>query len=61
MLRVNTVVDAEDPELVLAVDSRQTFFAKKDPADTTLWVLWKQVDRAEEGKQLRQVSELGSF
>lgn len=60
-LRVSTVVSGPDPELVLAVDSPQTFYAKKDPADTTLWVLWKQVDKSEEGKQLRRVSELGSL
>jgi hypothetical protein len=60
-LRVNTIVPGPDPELVLAVDSQQTFYAKKDPADTTLWVLWKQVDKAEEGKQLRLPRELGSL
>jgi hypothetical protein len=43
-LRVATVGDGTE-ELVFTVDSPQTFYARKDPADTTLWVLWKQIDR----------------
>jgi hypothetical protein len=50
-LRVSTIVDgAEDPELILAVDSPQTFLVGKDPGDTTQWVLVRQVDRSESGK-----------
>lgn len=43
-LRVTTNPQAADPR-ILAVDSPQFFIVKKDPADTTKWVVWKQIDR----------------
>ena len=48
-LRVSTVVDGTDPELVLTVDSPQTFFVRPDPNDEAKWVIWKQVDRPSSG------------
>lgn len=43
-LRVATVGDGTEP-LIYTVDSPQTFYARRDEADTTLWVLWRQIDR----------------
>jgi len=43
-LRVATVGDGTEP-LIFTVDSPQTFIAKKDEADSTRWVLWRQFDR----------------
>ena len=50
-LRVSTIIDGtEDDQLILTVDSPQTFLVGKDPSDTTQWVLVRQVDRSEFGK-----------
>jgi len=43
-LRVATVGDGTEP-LIFTVDSPQTFIAKRDPADTARWVIWRQYDR----------------
>lgn len=43
LLRVTTDPQSTDP-LILAVDSKQVFLVKKDPADTTQWVIVKQTD-----------------
>ncbi|MFN0152085.1 MAG: hypothetical protein ACKVU1_15395 [bacterium] len=43
-MRVATIRDGTEP-LIFTVDSPQTFVAKKDPADSTRWVLWRQFDR----------------
>ncbi len=39
---------AADP-LVWIVNSRQVFVVRKDPSDSTLWVLFRQCDRARSG------------
>ncbi|MFN0152088.1 MAG: hypothetical protein ACKVU1_15410 [bacterium] len=43
-LRVSTIGDGTEP-LIYAVDSPQTFVTKPDPADSTLWCLFRQIDR----------------
>ena len=43
-LRVETVGDGTEP-LTFTVDSPQIFYTRRDPADSTLWVLWRQIDR----------------
>ena len=43
-LRVTTRPNDPDP-LILAVDSPQDFVVKRDPADTTLWVIFRQTDK----------------
>lgn len=42
-LRVTTNPQSTDP-LIFAVDSPQTFFVRKDAADTTQWVLVRHID-----------------
>ncbi len=44
-LRVATIGDGTEP-LIYTVDAPQTFITKKDPADSTKWVLWRQHDLA---------------
>ncbi len=42
-LRVGAITQ-EDPELTLTVDSKQNFIVRKDAADTTQWVIFRQID-----------------
>lgn len=44
-LRVGTNETTAGTPRVLAVDSPQLFIVKPDPADTTLWVVWRQFDQ----------------
>ncbi|MFN0152090.1 MAG: hypothetical protein ACKVU1_15420 [bacterium] len=43
-LRVSTIGDGTEP-LIFTIDSPQSFVTKPDPADSTLWCLFKQIDR----------------
>ncbi|MFN0152089.1 MAG: hypothetical protein ACKVU1_15415 [bacterium] len=43
-LRVATIGDGTEP-LIFTVDSPQSFVTKPDPADSTLWCLYRQLDR----------------
>ena len=45
-MRVAMIVGGPDPELVLAVDSPQTFVTAPDPARPGKWILFWQIDRA---------------
>ena len=49
-LRVTAVTQA-DPALTYAVDSKQNFVVKPDPADSALWVIYRQFDSSDPAKQ----------
>jgi hypothetical protein len=45
-IRVTTNPPGADEPLVLVTDSPQVFLVRPDPADTTLWVVFRQLDRS---------------
>ena len=45
-----TTDEPGDDDLVRVTDSPQVFLVRPDPADTTLWVLFRQLDRPAPGK-----------
>ncbi len=54
-LRVGTITPT-DPERILAVDSKQNFIVKPDPADPTQWVIYRQIDSDLPAKQASDVA-----